>query len=153
MSGRLGRDDDAVDRLLAESASTTSSPTCAAAISTFVAGEQIRSVRAQARRSRSTTTTRRSVRSTNSRTSVEELLQHVAGLDRLAEHALRAALQAALGLIDRGDDVHRNVPQRRIVLQPLEHAPAVDVRQRDVEQDGVRLVVAGQRNRRGARAA
>ena len=42
------------------------------------------------------------------------------------------------------DHAHRDVPGGQVVLEPLQHPPAVDVRQVDVERDGVRLVLAGQ---------
>ena len=42
------------------------------------------------------------------------------------------------------------MPGGEVVLEPVEHAPAVDVGQADVERDGVGLVLAGQRQRGGA---
>src|SRR5436189_5356264 len=39
------------------------------------------------------------------------------------------------------------MPRRQVALQPLQHAPAFDVGQENIERDGVRVVFAGQRKR------
>ena len=66
------------------------------------------------------------------------------------EHADRAELQGALGALLRRDDIHGDMARREIVLQAIEHAPAVDVRQADVERDRVRPPLAGERDGCGA---
>ena len=52
------------------------------------------------------------------------------------------------------DDLHRNVARGQIHFQPVQHAPAVQVRQMQVERDGIGLEFARQRqaqpNRAGA---
>ena len=48
--------------------------------------------------------------------------------------------------------VHRDVAGARVVLEPVEHRPAVDVGQADVERDRVGLELARQRQRRRRRA-
>ena len=65
---------------------------------------------------------------------VERLLR-----DRLLEVGERARLETLLPLADARDDVHRNVPRLRMMLEPVEHRPAVHARHVDVERDGVRL--------------
>ncbi len=59
----------------------------------------------------------------------QEPLERFRRGDRLGQHAPRTELQSALGLIDGRNDVHRNMPQRKIVFQALEHAPAIDIGQ------------------------
>ena len=63
---------------------------------------------------------------------------------------MRPAWQRALARFVGRDHAHRDVARRDVVLQPLEHAPAVDVGQEDVERDRGRLVLARQRQRGGA---
>ena len=41
------------------------------------------------------------------------------------------------GVVLGGDHVDRDVARGQVVLQPVEHPPAVDVRQLDVQRDGV----------------
>ena len=65
---------------------------------------------------------------------VERLLR-----DRLLEIRQRARLQPLLPLANAGDDVHRDVPRLRVMLQAIEHRPAVHPRHVDVERDGVGL--------------
>jgi hypothetical protein len=63
------------------------------------------------------------------------LEQH--GLERLAEIVLGAELDAArhaVQLVQRRDHEHRDVAERRIPLDPLEHRIAVEVRHHHVEQ-------------------
>ena len=74
----------------------------------------------------------------------QKFFQRFRRLNRLGQNAVSAQLHAALRLIDRRDDVDRNVPQGQIVLQAIEHAPAVDIRQRNIEQNRLRLKFAGQ---------
>ena len=70
----------------------------------------------------------------------ERLLERLA-FDRLGQVRDRPEPQAALRLFEQRDDVHRDVARRRVVLEPIEHRPAVHDRQVDVEGDRVRLVV------------
>ena len=69
-------------------------------------------------------------------------------LDRLAQDAERPEADAAVGVLLGRDDVDRDVPRREVVLQPVEHPPAVDVGQLDVERDRVGPGVARERERR-----
>ena len=90
---------------------------------------------------------------TNRVTSSSSPLQRLLRLDRLGdERPCAPSFKAALARLVGGDDADRNVPGGHVVLQPLQHAPAVDVGQEDVERDGVRLVLAGHRQGGGARA-
>ena len=100
--------------------------------------------------SSSTTSSFFTRRSTNSRMRVEDPGQRVLvrGLGLEAQGAL---LQRALRLVRHRDHVDRDVAGRGVVLQPLQHAPAVDVGQADVQGDGARLQLAGQGQ--GGRAA
>ena len=65
---------------------------------------------------------------------VERLLR-----DRLLEVRERAGLESLLPLVGSRDDVHRDVPRLRMVLQPVEHRPAVHPRHVDVERDRIGL--------------
>ena len=53
-------------------------------------------------------------------------------------------LQRALRLVGDGDHVDGDVARRGVVLEAVEHAPAVHVGQADVEGDRVRLHLAGE---------
>ena len=87
----------------------------------------------------SSTTSRLLTRfSTNSLMPSRPLLQALGG-DRLLEEAERAVLQAAALLVETGDHVHRDVARRRIVLEPIEQHPAIDVGQPQIERDRIRL--------------
>ena len=52
-------------------------------------------------------------------------------------------------LVER-DDLHRDVPRQRIVLELAQHGPAEHVRQEHVERDRGRLVLLGELERLGA---
>ena len=71
---------------------------------------------------------------------VEGLLRH-----RLLEVGERAQVGAAPLGVDDADDVHRDVARARVALEPVEHLPAVDDGQLDVERDGVGLELVGER--------
>ena len=76
---------------------------------------------------------------------VEHAVEHVAALDRLGQEGDRArGERPAAGLVGR-DHADRHVPRRQVVLQPLQHAPAVDVGQEDVERDRRRACTRGPR--------
>ena len=59
-------------------------------------------------------------------------------LDRLGQVGDGAELQRALALVGGRDDVDRDVAGGRIVLEQVEHLPAVQLRQAQVQGDGVR---------------
>ena len=80
---------------------------------------------------------------------VEQPVEHLAVLDRLAEEREAPVGEGAIPGLVGAHHAHRDVARRGILLEPLEHAPAVDVRQVDVQRDRVRVVLAGQRQRRG----
>ena len=77
--------------------------------------------------------------------SLEALLR-----DRLLEEGDRAGLERVLAAVARRDDVHRNVPRLRMVLQAVENDPAVHHRQLHVEDDRVGLVLVRERKARVA---
>ena len=58
---------------------------------------------------------------------------------RLGDEAAGAGLEGALARFLRRDDAHRDVPRRQVVLEAVQHAPAVHVGQADVEGDRVGL--------------
>ncbi len=58
--------------------------------------------------------------------------------------------QGALAGLVGGDDADGDVARGEVVLEPVEHAPAVDVGQEDVQRQGVRLVLARQGQGGGA---
>ena len=82
--------------------------------------------------------------------SAERLVERLL-VDRLLQERERAQPQAAaaLGLVD-GDDVHRDVAGARVVLEPVEDRPAVDVRQPMSSVMASGLNFAGQRQARVA---
>ena len=55
-----------------------------------------------------------------------------------------------LPVLVEGDDLHRNVPRRRILLELAQHGPSEHVGQEHVERHGGRLVLACERQRVGA---
>ena len=79
----------------------------------------------------------------------ERLLQPL-GRRRLGHEGERAARQAVLAVLVQRDDLHRDVPRRRILLELAEHRPAEHVGQEHVERDRGRLIFARQRQRIGA---
>ena len=50
--------------------------------------------------------------------------------------------QAVLALFFQRDDLHRDVPRRRVELELVEHRPAEHVGQEDIERDGRRAGTA-----------
>ena len=68
---------------------------------------------------------------------IEGLRQRFFGY-RLREVRYRAEVERALPLLGAGDYVHRNVGGRGVVLEFLEQAPTVGIRQTDVERDRIR---------------
>ena len=80
---------------------------------------------------------------------VERGLQALGGR-RLDEVGEGAARQAVLALFFQRDDLHRNVPRGRVELEVVEHRPAEHVGQEDVERDGRRAELPGERKPRCA---
>ena len=66
-------------------------------------------------------------------------------LDQIGERPVRQPVLAFL--LDR-QDLHRNVARRRIELEVVEDRPSQHVRQEDVQGDGGRQILLGQRDRR-----
>jgi hypothetical protein len=77
---------------------------------------------------------------------VEGAVERV-GADRLLQVRDRALAQPALPLVHARHDVHGDVARGGVVLELVEHGPAVDPRQRDVERDRVRPVLLGELER------
>ena len=63
---------------------------------------------------------------------------------RLGDEGERAARQAVLAILVERDDLHRNVPRERVLLELAEHGPAQHVGQEDVERHRRRLVLLGE---------
>ena len=55
-----------------------------------------------------------------------------------------------LAILVQRDDLHGDVARGGVLLELAEHGPAEHVGQEDVERDGGRLVLVGQRQRFGA---
>ena len=70
--------------------------------------------------------------------------------DRLLEERDRAGLERVLAPVAGRDDVHRDVTRLRMVLQAIEHGPAVHHRQLHVEDDRVGLELVREREARVA---
>ena len=74
------------------------------------------------------------------------------GRRRLVDEGERAARQRMLTVFVERDDLHRNVPRQRIVLELAQHGPAQHVRQEHVERNRRRLELLGEFERLGAAA-
>ena len=72
------------------------------------------------------------------------------GRRRLGDEGERAARQAVLAVLVERDDLHRDVPRQRVLLELAEHGPAEHVGQEHVERDRRRLVLLGEVERIGA---
>src|SRR5579875_2323808 len=66
---------------------------------------------------------------------------------RLFQEGERSHRHRPVVLPDHGDDVHRDVPRFRIVLQAIENGPSIHARQAEVERDRLRPELAGKRDR------
>ena len=55
-----------------------------------------------------------------------------------------------LAVFVQGDDLHRDVPRQRIMLELAQHRPAQHVRQEHVERNRRRLILLGEIERLGA---
>ena len=75
------------------------------------------------------------------------------GRRRLVDEGERAARQRVLAVFVERDDLDRNVPRQRIVLELAQHGPAQHVRQEHVERNRRRLELLGEFERLGAAAA
>ena len=69
---------------------------------------------------------------------------------RLGDEGECAAGQAMLLVLVQGDDLDRDVPRQRVLLELAQHAPAQHVGQEDVERYRRRLVLLGEFERVGA---
>ena len=74
----------------------------------------------------------------------------ILGRARLSDEGEGAARKTVLAVLVERDDLHRNMPRCRILLQLAQHGPAQHVRQEDIERDGGRLIFAGKRQRLAA---
>ena len=72
------------------------------------------------------------------------------GRGRLVDEGKRAARQRVLAVFVERDDLHRNVPGQRIVLELAQHGPAQHVRQEHVERNRRGLELLGEFQRLGA---
>ena len=92
-------------------------------------------------------------RSTNSPHACRSSSEGSPGPPACAGSRGRPAAGARSRLVRHRDDVDGDVAGGRVVLEPVEHAPAVDVGQADVERDGAGLDLAGQGEGSRRRAA
>ena len=72
------------------------------------------------------------------------------GRGRLGDERERAARQPVLAVLVERDDLHRNVPRQRVLLELAEHGPAQHVGQEHVERHRGRLELLGEVERIGA---
>ena len=63
---------------------------------------------------------------------------------RLGHEREGAARKAVLAVLVERDDLHRDVPRERILLELAEHGPAQHVGQEHVERDRGRLILLGE---------
>ena len=66
------------------------------------------------------------------------------GRGRLGDEREGAARQAVLAVLVERDDLHRDVPRERVLLELAEHVPPQHVGQEDVERDRGRLILLGE---------
>ncbi len=69
---------------------------------------------------------------------------HAFGRGRLVDKGKRAARQRVLAVLVERDDLDRDVPGQRVVLELAEHGPAQHVGQEDIERDRSRLELLGE---------
>ncbi len=55
-----------------------------------------------------------------------------------------ALMQPTVAALHHRDDMHRNMPRGRIMLESVQHTPAIDDRQLQIKRNGVGLPLAGQ---------
>ena len=72
------------------------------------------------------------------------------GGGRLGDERERAARQTVLAILVERDDLHRDVPRQRVLLELAEHGPAEHVGQEHVERHRGRLILLGEIERIGA---
>ena len=75
---------------------------------------------------------------------------HAFGGGRLGDEGERTAGETVLAILVQGDDLHRDVPRQRVLLELAEHGPAQHVGKEYVERDGGRLVLLGEIERVGS---
>ena len=80
---------------------------------------------------------------------IEQLIEHRLVLERLGESADRAVSHCAMVYFLGRNNADGNVPEGDIILEAIQHAPAVDVGQANIKRDRVRLVFARHRQRGG----
>ena len=68
---------------------------------------------------------------------------HALGRRRLGDERESAARKPVLAVLVERDDLHRNMPRQRVLLELAEHGPAEHVGQEHVEGDRGRLDTAG----------
>ncbi len=56
-------------------------------------------------------------------------------------------------IVDSRNDLDRNMPRRRVVLEPVEHRVTVHARQRQIERDRIGPIFTGRHAERLRRAA
>ena len=100
----------------------------------------------------SSTTSRRRRRGEAELLDARERGLQALGRRRLGDEAERPARQAMLAIFVQGDDLNRNVPRRRVLLQLAEHRPAQHIGQEDIQRDGGGLELLRQFQRRRRRA-
>jgi len=81
------------------------------------------------------------------RDAIERLLKNLSRLYRLGQSAHRAHPQATFALFLGCDDLHGNMARGRIILQTVEHAPAIDIRKINIQRDGRWIQLTGKHDR------
>jgi len=71
----------------------------------------------------------------------DECLGQPALDDRFGDRRKRAMLEAEVAGVVSGNDQHGNMPRRRIIFQPIEHAPAIDIRETDIQGNPAEVVL------------
>ena len=66
---------------------------------------------------------------------------------RLGDEGERAARQAVLTVLVERDDLNRDMPRQRVLLELAEHGPAEHVGQEHIERHGGRLILLGEIDR------
>src|SRR5579872_4774690 len=77
------------------------------------------------------------------------MIESIAFLYWLGDKSKRSCRYRLVTRIVSRNDADRNMARGNIVLESLHHPPALDIRQMDVEQDGIRVIIVRHSQRRG----
>ena len=74
-------------------------------------------------------------------------IKHIPAGDRFGHERQRAVDKGLFAGIVGGDYAYRDVARGQVIFEAFQDAPAADIRQEDIQSDGMRIELAGQRQR------